>query len=143
MDSPTDKCPTYNELVAHIDTLQKEVERLKFKILDLTGYGKKLEYQIEKDHGDCVKCNDSDLKQQIDCQAKEVEGLKQQNYEERCTTCDKHDSYFEGEWKDRAEKAESENAGLLDRINEQNKRFANLQELLTAQANIFKLFHGE
>jgi chromosome segregation ATPase len=24
----------------------------------------------------------------------------------RCETCDKHDSYFEGEWKERAEKAE-------------------------------------
>ena len=28
--------------------------------------------------------------------------------EARCTTCDKHDSFFEGEWKQRTEKAEAD-----------------------------------
>jgi len=47
------------------------------------------------------------------------QGAKLINAEARCTTCDKHDSYFEGEWKQRAEKAEAR----LKPIEEINQRF--------------------
>ena len=64
----------------------------------------------------CIFAEDGETLERI-CDAHAL--WKHRAAEARCTICDKHDSYFEGEWKERAEKAEAR----LKPIEEINQRF--------------------